>query len=80
MGFSIAGAGVEAAAPGVDATMVALGCCAGGELSLKAANAAMLHQGAKGYLVRNPAQRRLREASGLLASPCSMTMIRRFGS
>ncbi len=35
---------------------------AGGELSLKAANAAMLHQGAKGYLVRNPAQRRLREA------------------
>lgn len=35
---------------------------AGGELSLRAANAAMLHQGAKGYLVRNPAQRRLREA------------------
>ncbi|GAB2180108.1 acyl-CoA dehydrogenase family protein [Denitratisoma sp. agr-D3] len=35
---------------------------AGGELSVKAANAAMLHQGAKGYLVRNPAQRRLREA------------------
>lgn len=35
---------------------------AGGELSLRAANAAMLHAGAKGYLVRNPAQRRLREA------------------
>ena len=35
---------------------------AGGELSLRAANAAMLYQGAKGYLVRNPAQRRLREA------------------
>lgn len=35
---------------------------AGGELSLRAAHAAMLHQGAKGYLVRNPAQRRLREA------------------
>ncbi len=35
---------------------------AGGELSLKAANAAMLHLGAKGYLVNNPAQRRLREA------------------
>lgn len=35
---------------------------AGGELSVRAANAAMLHQGAKGYLVRNPAQRRLREA------------------
>ena len=35
---------------------------AGGELSLRAANAAMLHQGAKGYLMRNPAQRRLREA------------------
>ncbi|WP_230970824.1 acyl-CoA dehydrogenase family protein [Nitrogeniibacter aestuarii] len=35
---------------------------AGGELSVRAAHAAMLHQGAKGYLVRNPAQRRLREA------------------
>jgi len=35
---------------------------AGGELSVRAANAAMLHQGAKGYLVRNAAQRRLREA------------------
>lgn len=35
---------------------------AGGELSLRAANAAMLHLGAKGYLMRNPAQRRLREA------------------
>lgn len=35
---------------------------AGGEVSLRAANAAMLHQGAKGYLLRNPAQRRLREA------------------
>ncbi|MBT9612029.1 MAG: acyl-CoA/acyl-ACP dehydrogenase [Burkholderiales bacterium] len=34
----------------------------GSELSLKAANAAMLHMGAKGYLLRNPAQRRLREA------------------
>lgn len=35
---------------------------AGGELSLKAANAAMLHMGARGYLQRSPAQRRLREA------------------
>lgn len=35
---------------------------AGGELSLKAANAAMLHLGAKGYLQNNAAQRRLREA------------------
>ena len=35
---------------------------AGGELSLKAANAAMLHMGAKGYLQKSPAQRRLREA------------------
>lgn len=35
---------------------------AGGELGLRAAGAAMLHQGAKGYLVRNAAQRRLREA------------------
>jgi hypothetical protein len=35
---------------------------AGSELSLKAANAAMLHCGARGYLVDAPAQRRLREA------------------
>jgi alkylation response protein AidB-like acyl-CoA dehydrogenase len=35
---------------------------AGSELSLKASNAAMLHAGAKGYLIRNPAQRRVREA------------------
>ncbi|MDR3391172.1 MAG: acyl-CoA/acyl-ACP dehydrogenase [Sulfuriferula sp.] len=35
---------------------------AGGELSLKAANSAMLHLGAKGYLVGNAAQRRVREA------------------
>ena len=35
---------------------------AGGELALRAAHAAMLHQGAKGYLLRNAAQRRLREA------------------
>lgn len=35
---------------------------AGGELSVRAAHAAMLHQGAKGYLVRNAPQRRLRES------------------
>jgi hypothetical protein len=35
---------------------------AGSELSLRASNAAMLHSGAKGYLIRNPAQRRVREA------------------
>lgn len=35
---------------------------AGGELSVRAAHSAMLHQGAKGYLVRNATQRRLREA------------------
>jgi alkylation response protein AidB-like acyl-CoA dehydrogenase len=35
---------------------------AGSELSLKAANAAMMHMGAKGYLSNNAAQRRLREA------------------
>jgi alkylation response protein AidB-like acyl-CoA dehydrogenase len=35
---------------------------AGGELALRAANSALLHQGAKGYLLRNAAQRRLREA------------------
>lgn len=35
---------------------------AGGELSLRAAHAAMLHQGAKGYLIHSAAQRKLREA------------------
>jgi len=35
---------------------------AGGEYALKAANSAMLHMGAKGYLQKSPAQRRLREA------------------
>lgn len=35
---------------------------AGSELALRAAHSAMLHQGAKGYLLRNAAQRRLREA------------------
>lgn len=34
----------------------------GSELSLKAANSAMLHMGAKGFLVNNAAQRRVREA------------------
>ncbi|HEX7324118.1 MAG TPA: acyl-CoA dehydrogenase family protein [Rhodanobacteraceae bacterium] len=32
------------------------------ELALRAANAAVLHAGARGYLVRSPVQRRLREA------------------
>lgn len=32
------------------------------ELALRAANSAVLHAGAKGYLMRHPAQRRLREA------------------
>ncbi|TAM40567.1 MAG: acyl-CoA dehydrogenase [Burkholderiaceae bacterium] len=32
------------------------------ELTLRAANSALLHAGAKGYLMRHPAQRRLREA------------------
>lgn len=32
------------------------------ELTLRAANSALLHAGAKGYLKRHPAQRRLREA------------------
>lgn len=32
------------------------------ELTLRAANSAILHAGAKGYLMRHPAQRRLREA------------------
>ncbi len=34
----------------------------GSKLSLKAANSAMLHMGAKGFLVNNAAQRRVREA------------------
>jgi alkylation response protein AidB-like acyl-CoA dehydrogenase len=32
------------------------------ELALRAANSAVLHAGARGYLMRHPAQRRLREA------------------
>ncbi|MBX6393573.1 MAG: acyl-CoA dehydrogenase, partial [Burkholderiales bacterium] len=32
------------------------------ELTLRAANSAVLHAGARGYLMRHPAQRRLREA------------------
>ncbi|HEU0276983.1 MAG TPA: acyl-CoA dehydrogenase family protein [Rhodanobacteraceae bacterium] len=35
---------------------------AASELALRAANAAVLHAGARGYLVRSPVQRRLREA------------------
>ena len=35
---------------------------AGGEYAVKAAHAAMLHLGAKGYLQKSPAQRRLRES------------------
>ncbi|MGB4468063.1 MAG: acyl-CoA dehydrogenase family protein [Azovibrio sp.] len=35
---------------------------AGGELALRAANAALLHQGARGYIATATAQRRLREA------------------
>ena len=34
----------------------------GGELSIRAANSAMQHTGANGYLVEAPAQRKLREA------------------
>jgi len=35
---------------------------AGGEYAVKAAHAAMLHMGARGYLQKSPAQRRLRES------------------
>lgn len=48
-----------AEAPVLDILKVRL---AGSEISLRAANAAMLHMGARGYLMRSPAQRRLREA------------------
>lgn len=34
----------------------------GGELCLRAANAALMHQGARGYLMQSPVQRRVREA------------------
>ncbi len=34
----------------------------GGELSLKATQSALLHQGARGYLMTSPVQRRIREA------------------
>jgi alkylation response protein AidB-like acyl-CoA dehydrogenase len=50
----------DGSAPHVKATLQLR--LAGSELSLKAANAAMMHLGAKGYLSNNPAQRRLREA------------------
>ena len=32
------------------------------ELSLRAAQAALLHQGSRGYLARSPVQRRIRES------------------
>jgi alkylation response protein AidB-like acyl-CoA dehydrogenase len=35
---------------------------AASELALRAANSAVLHAGARGYLMRHPAQRQLREA------------------
>lgn len=35
---------------------------AGGELCLRAANSALMHQGARGYLMRSDVQRRVREA------------------
>ena len=35
---------------------------AGGEYAVKAAHAAMLHMGTRGYLQKSPAQRRLRES------------------
>jgi hypothetical protein len=35
---------------------------AGGELCLRAANAALMHQGARGYLMCSDVQRRVREA------------------
>ncbi|MFY7905361.1 MAG: acyl-CoA dehydrogenase family protein [Burkholderiaceae bacterium] len=34
----------------------------GGELCLRAANSALMHQGARGYLMQSPVQRRVREA------------------
>jgi len=34
----------------------------GGELCLRAANSALMHQGARGYLMHSAVQRRVREA------------------
>lgn len=50
---------------------------AGGELCLRAANAAMLHQGARGYLRTAPAQRRLREAYFVAIVTPSLKHLRR---
>lgn len=50
---------------------------AGGELSLRAANAAMLHQGARGYLRGATAQRRLREAYFVAIVTPSLKHLRR---
>lgn len=59
--YALAGKiGRDGSAPHLKATLELR--LAGSELSLKAANAAMLHLGAKGYLSNNAAQRRLREA------------------
>jgi alkylation response protein AidB-like acyl-CoA dehydrogenase len=49
----------EGRAPVLDVLRLRL---AASELTLRAANSAVLHAGAKGYLMRHPAQRRLREA------------------
>lgn len=50
---------------------------AGGELCLRAANAAMLHQGARGYLRTATAQRRLREAYFVAIVTPSLKHLRR---
>lgn len=50
---------------------------AGGELTLRAANAAMLHQGARGYLRTATAQRRLREAYFVAIVTPSLKHLRR---
>lgn len=50
---------------------------AGGELSLRAANAAMLHQGARGYLRTAAPQRRLREAYFVAIVTPSLKHLRR---
>ncbi|WP_153114774.1 acyl-CoA dehydrogenase family protein [Rhodocyclus tenuis] len=50
---------------------------AGGELSLRAAQAALLHQGARGYLRTAGAQRRLREACFIAIVTPSLKHLRR---
>lgn len=49
----------------------------GSELSLRAAQAALLHQGARGYLARSPVQRRVRESHFVAIVTPALKQLRR---